>query len=74
MEVSDEKLKQRTYTISGMTFTLEEIIDEIRKYIPYFTVIYHEDQRLQKLGKYFRNGVIYSKTALLMKMFRNKTP
>ena len=52
MESPEDVLKQRTYNIGAMSFTPEEIADEIKKYIPNFQVEYVEDPLLQSIGRY----------------------
>jgi len=51
MEVSSEQLKLRTYNIQAMSFTPEEIVEEVRKYIPHLQVVYKPDSR-QEIGKW----------------------
>lgn len=43
--VPDEKLKLRTYNVQAMSFTPEEIVEEIRKYVPSLKVTYQPDHR-----------------------------
>lgn len=50
MEVPDEQLKLRTYNIHAMSFTPEEIVEEVRKYVPHLEVKYKPDSR-QEIGK-----------------------
>jgi nucleoside-diphosphate-sugar epimerase len=46
MEAPSEKIKIRSsYNISAMSFTPKEIADEIKKYIPDFTITYKPDFR-----------------------------
>lgn len=52
MEYPSEKLNQRTYNISAMSFTPEEIFLEIKKHIPELQINYKIDSR-QEIGKYF---------------------
>jgi len=47
MEVPDRRLQKRTYSISGLTFTPQELADEIRKHIPDFDIAYYQDEELQ---------------------------
>ena len=51
MESPEDVLKQRTYNIGAMSFTPEEIADEIKKYIPNFQVEYVQDPLLQSIGR-----------------------
>lgn len=50
MEVPNEKLRQRTYNVTAMSFTPEELAAAIRKYKSNFSITYEVDQR-QKIGK-----------------------
>lgn len=52
MVIPDEKLKLRTYNINAMSFTPEELAEEIRKFIPELKVTYKPDQR-QEIGEGF---------------------
>ena len=46
MECSSEQIKIRTsYNLAGLSFTPEEIADEIKKHIPDFTIEYNPDFR-----------------------------
>ena len=51
MEAPADKISIRTsYNVSGMSFSPKEIADEIRKYVPDFTIRYKEDYR-QKIAE-----------------------
>lgn len=50
MDVSSEKLKQRTYNVTAMSFTPDELTKAIQKYKPNFKISYEIDER-QKIGK-----------------------
>ena len=50
MVVPEDKLKLRTYNINAMSFTPEELSEEIRTYIPELKVTYKPDQR-QEIGE-----------------------
>jgi len=43
----NKKLTQRTYNVTGMSFTPTEVAEEIRKYIPEFEIEYKPDFRQQ---------------------------
>lgn len=45
MTVPSEQLKLRTYNISAMSFTPQELTDAVRKYIPNLEVTYSPDER-----------------------------
>ena len=45
------KLPQRTYNVTAMSFTPEELFEEIRKHVPGFKVTYKIDSR-QEIGKF----------------------
>lgn len=50
MQTPSEKLKQRTYNVTAMSFTPEELAKAIQKYKPNFKISYEIDSR-QKIGK-----------------------
>jgi len=50
MVAPEEKLKTRTYNVTAMSFTPEEIAAELRKHVPGLEVAYKPDQR-QKIGQ-----------------------
>jgi threonine 3-dehydrogenase len=50
MEFPEPKLQQRTYNVSAMSFTPDELFKEIKKHIPNFKITYNIDIR-QKIGK-----------------------
>jgi threonine 3-dehydrogenase len=52
MVAPEEKLKTRTYNVTAMSFTPEEIAEELRKHVPGLEVSYKPDQR-QKIGEVF---------------------
>jgi len=45
MVVPDDKMKLRTYNVQAMSFTPEEIAEEIRNYVPELKVTYKPDYR-----------------------------
>ncbi len=50
MEVPTQQLKMRTYNVHAMSFTPEELVEEVRRYIPRLTVEYVPDER-QDIGR-----------------------
>lgn len=50
MEASEDQLKQRTYNVTAMSFTPDELAKAIQKYKPNFRVSYSVDIR-QQMGK-----------------------
>jgi threonine 3-dehydrogenase len=50
MKVPQEKLKQHTYNVTAMSFTPEELFNEIKKHIPNLKINYNVDSR-QAIGK-----------------------
>ena len=51
METPDAKLKMRTYNVTAMSFTPDQIITEVRKFVPELKVTYEIDGR-QAIGNY----------------------
>ena len=51
LQVPEDLLKIRTYNITAMSFTPEELADEIRKYIPDFEIRYEPDALRQSIGE-----------------------
>ena len=45
MELPQEALPSRTYNVAGVSFTPEELGEEIRKYVPHFSQDYCPDHR-----------------------------
>lgn len=45
MEVPDSQMKLRTYNVTAMSFTPEELAEEVKKYVPNFTITYNPDGR-----------------------------
>lgn len=58
MEAPAEALTMRTYNISAMSFTPEELAQEVQKHIPELQVTYNVDEVRQAIGEYhlFGNG------------------
>jgi threonine 3-dehydrogenase len=53
MQFPAENLKQRTYNITAMSFTPDELFAEIRKHVPDFKVTYNVDSR-QAIGNFVK--------------------
>ena len=54
MQYPAEKLKQRTYNITAMSFTPEELFAEIRKHVPELKTSYNIDPMKQSIGMLFK--------------------
>ena len=52
LKCPNEWLSVRTYNITAMSFTPEELVAEIRKYIPNLEVDYVPDQLRQNIGTF----------------------
>ena len=52
LECPANRLKRRTYNLQGVSFTPEELIEEVRKHIPELTIEYEVDSMRQAIGKY----------------------
>lgn len=50
MEAPAEALTMRTYNINAMSFTPEELVQEVQKYVPELQVTYNVDQVKQAIG------------------------
>ena len=47
-----DRLTVRTYNMQGVSFTPDELFDEIRKYIPHLEIEYEVDPMRQSIGKF----------------------
>jgi threonine 3-dehydrogenase len=45
MTAPEEKLKRRVYNVTAMSFTPEELVEKIAKYVPQLIVTYKPDSR-----------------------------
>lgn len=50
MEAPAESLSMRTYNIGAMSFTPEELVQEVQKHIPELEVVYNVDAVRQAIG------------------------
>ena len=51
MQAPECQLSLRTYNIAAMSFTPEEVAQEIRKHLPHLKVTYNPDSVRQTIGK-----------------------
>lgn len=51
MEFPSESLSQRTYNVTAMSFTPDELVEEMRNYYPKMRVDYEPDEKRQEIGK-----------------------
>lgn len=86
MLVPEKKLKLRTYNVHAMSFTPEELVEEIKKHVPHMTISYKPDSRQQigkaskyilhlSVGFFFLGGgdiqIIITNSALLISLSNN---
>lgn len=57
LEAPSENLKMRTYNINAISFTPEELANEVRKFIPRLEIAYEPDER-QAIGGYYKYCII----------------
>lgn len=50
MTAPNENLRRRVYNVTAMSFTPEELVDKLTKYVPELRVTYQPDSR-QNIGK-----------------------
>ena len=50
LTVDESHLTLRTYNVSAMSFSPEELAEEVKKYFPKFEIIYKPDRR-QEIGE-----------------------
>lgn len=50
MQAPECQLGLRTYNIAAISFTPEEVVEEIRKHLPHLTVTYKPDPIRQNIG------------------------
>jgi threonine 3-dehydrogenase len=51
LEAPKEMLHRRTYNLSAISFTPEELVEELQKFIPHLQMEYEPDER-QQIGTY----------------------
>lgn len=54
MTAPKDKLKRRVYNVTAMSFTPEELVNKLSKYVPELRVTYNPDSR-QEIGRLFLN-------------------
>ena len=50
METPAEKLSLRTYNVAAISFTPEELVEEMRRFYPDMIVEYNPDPKKQSIG------------------------
>ena len=60
LEAPAERLNMRTYNISAISFTPEELADELKKFIPRLKMEYEPDER-QAIGRCINPFFAFSK-------------
>ena len=68
MQCPESKLLQRTYNVSAMSFTPEEIVEEIKNHVPDLKVTYKIDSR-QAIGKIFETRNLFHFSLILRNEF-----
>lgn len=53
MEAPAKALSMRTYNVNAMSFSPEEVAQEVLKHIPGFQITYNVDSVRQEIGWYF---------------------
>ena len=51
MEFPSEALTQRTYNVTAMSFSPEELVEEMKRYYPNMRIDYEPDERKQSIGQ-----------------------
>lgn len=67
MQAPESQLSLRTYNIAAMSFTPEEVAQEIRKHLPHFKVTYNPDAVRQSIGMTFNTWYMYDERFVLLK-------
>ena len=68
LEAPADSLTMRTYNINAMSFTPEELAQEVQKQMPDLEVTYDIDQVRQAIGKYYTHTT-NKKTFCLVRFF-----
>ena len=69
MEIPSKELKQRTYNVTAMSFTPEELVEEVKKYVPNLNAKYEPDSR-QMIGMLGMKRQIYIDNLIQFRYFR----
>ena len=51
LECPEDKLKRRTYNMQGISFTAEELVENVQQFLPDLKVEYEVDSLRQSIGK-----------------------
>ena len=51
MELPSEALTQRTYNVTAMSFSPEELVEEMKRYYPNMRIDYKPDEKKQSIGE-----------------------
>ena len=70
MEIPSKELKQRTYNVTAMSFTPEELVEEVKKYVPNLNAKYEPDSR-QMIGMLGMKRQIYIDNLIQFRYFRS---
>lgn len=52
MEAPADSLSMRTYNVNAMSFTPEDLAQEVLKHVPEFQIVYNVDSVRQAIGGY----------------------
>lgn len=63
MTAPKDKLKRRVYNVTAMSFTPEELVDKLSKYVPELRVTYNPDSR-QEIGSFLIEIIEARKTEI----------
>lgn len=68
MTAPNECLKRRVYNVTAMSFTPEELVDKIYKYVPELRVTYKPDSR-QSIGRHQYSAMNFISSILVNGVF-----